>query len=116
MSAIGSAATWLQGTMLGSLATVAALIAVAQIGFMMLTGRIDWRRGGRVILGCCIVFGAPSLALSFSRLASNDTQVAPLGPVSAPLPQPSFDSPESALYERCPAGWCRKARISNPPE
>lgn len=56
-----SAMQWLQGTLLGTVATVAAVIAVAVIGFMMLTGRINWRHGVTVILGCFILFGAASI-------------------------------------------------------
>ncbi|WP_373475670.1 TrbC/VirB2 family protein [Sphingorhabdus sp.] len=52
---------WLQGTLLGTVATVAAVIAVAAVGFMMLTGRLNWRHGGVVILGCFILFGATSI-------------------------------------------------------
>ena len=44
-----SAVNWLQGTLLGTVATVAAVIAVACVGFMMLTGRINWRHGAVVI-------------------------------------------------------------------
>lgn len=56
-----SAVTWLQGTLLGTVATVVAVIAVASVGFMMLTGRMNWRHGAVVILGCFIVFGAASI-------------------------------------------------------
>jgi len=42
-----AALTWVQGTLLGNLATTAAVIAVAIIGYMMLTGRFEWRRGFR---------------------------------------------------------------------
>lgn len=52
---------WLQGTLLGTVATVAAIIAVAAVGFMMLTGRLNWRHGGVVILGCFVLFGAASI-------------------------------------------------------
>jgi type IV secretion system protein VirB2 len=55
------AVSWLQGTLLGTVATVAAVIAVATVGFMMLTGRINWRYGVTVILGCFILFGAASI-------------------------------------------------------
>jgi type IV secretory pathway VirB2 component (pilin) len=55
------AVNWLQGTLLGTFATVAAVIAVASVGFMMLTGRINWRHGAVVILGCFILFGAASI-------------------------------------------------------
>ena len=56
-----NAFNWLQGTLLGTVATVAAVIAVAAVGFMMLTGRLNWRHGGVVILGCFILFGATSI-------------------------------------------------------
>lgn len=52
---------WLQGTLLGTVATVVAVIAVATVGFMMLTGRINWRYGAVVILGCFILFGAATI-------------------------------------------------------
>jgi type IV secretory pathway VirB2 component (pilin) len=58
---IVNAFNWLQGTLLGTVATVAAVIAVAAVGFMMLTGRLNWRHGGVVILGCFILFGAASI-------------------------------------------------------
>lgn len=45
---IVSAFEWLQGTLLGTVATVIAVIAVAAVGIMMLAGRIDWRRGAIV--------------------------------------------------------------------
>ncbi len=55
------ALNWVQGTLLGNLATTAAVIAVAACGFMMLTGRMDWRRGLTVIIGCFIIFGAATI-------------------------------------------------------
>ena len=56
-----NAVEWMQGTLLGNVATVAAVIAVAAVGFMMLTGRMNWRYGATVILGCFILFGAASI-------------------------------------------------------
>ena len=55
---ITGALMWLQGTLMGTVATVAAVIAVAGVGFMMLTGRMNWKHGITVILGCFILFGA----------------------------------------------------------
>jgi type IV secretion system protein VirB2 len=55
------AARWLQGTLLGTAATVIAVIAVAVVGLLMLSGRINWRHGAVVILGCFILFGAASI-------------------------------------------------------
>ena len=65
-----SAANWLQGTLLGTVATVVAVIAVATVGFMMLTGRINWRHGVTVILGCFILFGASSIVAGIHSTAT----------------------------------------------
>jgi type IV secretion system protein VirB2 len=67
---IVSAFHWLQGTLLGTVATVAAVIAVAAVGFMMLTGRISWRYGGIVILGCFVLFGAGSIVAGIQSAAA----------------------------------------------
>jgi type IV secretory pathway VirB2 component (pilin) len=64
------AVNWLQGTLLGTVATVAAVIAVAAVGFMMLTGRINWRHGAVVILGCFILFGAASIVAGIRAAAA----------------------------------------------
>jgi type IV secretory pathway VirB2 component (pilin) len=56
-----AALQWIEGTLLGNVATTAAVIAVAVVGLMMLTGRIDWRRGLVVVLGAFIVFGAAAI-------------------------------------------------------
>lgn len=52
---------WVQGTLLGNVATAVAVIAVAVVGFMMLSGRIHWRFGATVILGCFVLFGATTI-------------------------------------------------------
>jgi type IV secretory pathway VirB2 component (pilin) len=59
--AILGAVRWIQGALLGTVATVVAVIAVAVVGLLMLTGRINWRYGAIVILGCFILFGAASI-------------------------------------------------------
>ena len=48
---IVAALGWLQGTLLGNVATAVAVMAVAAVGFMMLTGRMNWRFGATVIIG-----------------------------------------------------------------
>ena len=58
---IVGAVNWLQGTLLGNVATAVAVIAVAAIGFMMLTGRMNWKYGATVVLGLFILFGAASI-------------------------------------------------------
>lgn len=67
---IVGAVRWIQGTLLGTVATVVAVIAVASVGFMMLTGRMNWRYGATVILGCFILFGAASIVAGIQSSAS----------------------------------------------
>ena len=67
---IVSAVQWLQGTLLGTVATVVAVIAVACVGFMMLSGRLKWRHGAVVILGCFILFGAVSIVAGIRSTAT----------------------------------------------
>jgi type IV secretion system protein VirB2 len=69
--AIVGALHWIQGTLLGTAATVVAVIAVAVVGFMMLTGRMNWRYGATVILGCFILFGAASIVAGIQAAASS---------------------------------------------
>lgn len=68
-SPILAALEWIQGTLLGNIATSAAVIAVAVVGFMMLTGRIEWRRGLTVVIGCFIIFGAVAIVAGIRSLA-----------------------------------------------
>jgi type IV secretion system protein VirB2 len=66
---IVNALQWLQGTLLGNVATAVAVIAVAMVGFMMLTGRMNWRFGATVIIGCFILFGAGAIVTGIQSAA-----------------------------------------------
>ncbi len=66
---IVGAVSWLQGTLLGNVATAIAVIAVAAVGFMMLTGRINWKYGATVVLGLFILFGATSIVAGIRSVA-----------------------------------------------
>lgn len=67
---IVAALGWLQGTLLGNVATAVAVMAVAAVGFMMLTGRMNWRFGATVILGCFILFGAGAIVTGIQSAAA----------------------------------------------
>ena len=67
---IVAALSWLQGTLLGNVATAVAVMAVAAVGFMMLTGRMNWRFGATVIIGCFILFGAASIVAGIQSAAA----------------------------------------------
>jgi hypothetical protein len=69
---------WLQATMLGPIATVAAVIAIAAVGLLMLTGPIDVQRGPHVIFGCFNIFGASAIAAKIQAAL-----VSPADPTSA---------------------------------
>ncbi len=66
---IVAALGWLQGTLLGNVATAVAVMAVAAVGFMMLTGRLNWRFGATVIIGCFILFGAGAIVSGIQSAA-----------------------------------------------
>lgn len=92
MAAVG----WLKGTMLGTVATTVAVVAVAYVGFMMLAGRVDWRRGVTVVVGCFVLFGAREIAGGIQSAAGSPAEFAPIpqaayGP--SPLPPPSPPPP-----------------------
>jgi type IV secretion system protein VirB2 len=67
---IVAALMWMQGTLLGNVATAVAVIAVAMVGFMMLTGRMNWRFGATVIIGCFILFGAGAIVSGIQSAAA----------------------------------------------
>ena len=60
---------WVKNTLLGNLATTAAVIAVAVIGYLMLTGRFEWRRGLVVLVGIFVIFGAVTIVAGIRGLA-----------------------------------------------
>lgn len=66
---IVEAVRWVQATIMGTVATVVAILAVASVGFMLLTGRMNWRHGAVVILGCFILFGAASIVGGIQQAA-----------------------------------------------
>ena len=99
-SALVAAVSWIEGTLLGTLATSIAVVAVASVGFMMLTGHVDYRRGMTVIAGCFVLFGATSIAAGLRALASTQVAAAPVSapamaraPSAAPEPRPAQYDP-----------------------
>lgn len=63
------AISWMQNTLLGTIATTIAVMAVAMVGFMMLTGRMNWRYGATVVIGCFVLFGAASIVGGIQAVA-----------------------------------------------
>jgi type IV secretory pathway VirB2 component (pilin) len=107
------AVQWVQGVMTGSVATVVAVIAVAMTGAMMLNGRIDWRRGATVIIGCFIIFGAPAIAAGLAGVMTGD--VGPVPPAVPFTPILSAPAPAPARPAAPPAGYDPYAGAAMPP-
>ena len=97
-SALVAAVQWVQGTLLGTAATSVAVISVAAVGLMMLSGRIDLRRGASVIIGCFILFGASSIAAGIRSVADGGPAGVPAETYEAwtPPPQPPLAAPPPA--------------------
>jgi type IV secretory pathway VirB2 component (pilin) len=91
-SVIAPAVDWVQDALLGTVATSAAVIAVATIGLLMLSGRINARRGLVTIIGCFILFGAPAIARGF-RSVGAETEITETEP---PAPPPLIIPPAPA--------------------
>lgn len=96
-NAILGAVEWVQAVLLGPVALSIAVIAVAFVGFAMLSGRTNVRRGATIILGCFIVFGSASIAQGLRGLADRgSTRTAYRAPAPAPVPVPALDPPAPA--------------------
>ena len=89
--AVTTAVDWLQVTLVGTLATIIAIIAIASIGFLMLTGRIDLRRAVQVVFGCFIIFGASTIAQGIIGALSGSGGGPELA--QAPPPPPAVSRP-----------------------
>jgi len=86
-SVLVAAISWLQDVLLGTVATSIAVIAIAAIGFGMLTGRVNIRHGATVILGCFILFGASTIVNGL-RYAANGVGGYDPPPVIVAAPPP----------------------------
>lgn len=85
-----AAASWIEHLLLGSIATAIAVLAIAVTGAMMLTGRVDLRRGAAVILGCFLLFGAPMIAAGLYTMLNGVA-----GGTSAKAPPPAPTPPSA---------------------
>ncbi len=110
MNAIAAALNWIQAVMLGTVATSVAVIAVASVGFMMLQGRVDYRRAGQVIIGCFILFGASSVAGGLQSLVYD---ASPDGPPSAMAAAPEPPPPLPVTPVPQPDPYAGAALIRN---
>ena len=97
MGALGAPLGWIEGVLLGPVAVAVATIAVALFGMMMLAGRLHYRAGARIVLGCFILFGARSIATGLlsasSELAGGGTAYAAPAAMAPPVLPPPLARP-----------------------
>jgi type IV secretion system protein VirB2 len=107
-SALVASVSWIETLVTGSLAASVAVIAIAALGFIMLSGRIDWHRSARAIVGCFLIFGAPLLAsglidlLSFSATGVREPVEQPTIAPPPPRPPEAYDPYAGAAL---PSRW-----------
>lgn len=88
-SSLPAAVEWIESLLYGGLGTSVAVIAVGWFGFEMLTGRLSLRRGGTLVLGCFIFFGAPSIARELKDLSQASGRAnPPVAPQQIDVPPP----------------------------
>lgn len=92
-------AGWIERLIAGPLGTSLAVMAVAWFGLALLGGRLSFRRGGLLVLGCFILFSAPVMArvlLGMAHQAGGGAaqvqpqEIAVPPPPAAPSP-PAYD-------------------------
>jgi len=101
-NAVTSAVGWLESGLLGTVATAVVTIAIASIGLLMLTGRIDIRRAAQVIFGCFIIFGASTLANGVLVAISGRSSSPDLDQAASPSPPPPPTIPTTANVASTP--------------
>jgi len=92
-AALWEAMRWIEQVLLGSIATAVAVLCIAAVGLMMLTGRLEIRRGLIVVLGCFVLFGSATIARGFRDAFGgpeySEEIAGSVGPAPAAIPPPA---------------------------
>jgi type IV secretory pathway VirB2 component (pilin) len=94
-SVLVTAVTWSRDVLLGNMATTVAILAVAAVGYGMLTGRVNFRRGATVLTGCFILFGASTIAAGL-RDVSRERELSGAPITIQPPPPPAILTPQQS--------------------
>ncbi len=86
-SAFLGAVHWIEQILLGSIATSVAILAIAVLGLLMLSGRLPFKRGATVVVGCFILFSASTVASGLLAAIGDGTQGEP---IAATVPAPAY--------------------------
>ncbi len=60
------AVQWMEDSLLGTVATTLAVMAVGLAFLLILSGHLNWRRGVALIIGSCLLFTATTLVAGIS--------------------------------------------------
>ena len=94
-SSIATALHWVETLLVAQLASCVAILAVASLGLLMLTGRLPLRRAATVIIGCFILFSASLLGQALVALTGDASQPRRTALDSEPSYTPSVPKPAS---------------------
>lgn len=86
-----AAGEWLEELLRGRLVTTLAILAVAFVGYQMISGRMSLKAALRVALGCFILFGSSAIAQGLIGVARDGGVPAPPTPAAelvVPVPSP----------------------------
>jgi type IV secretory pathway VirB2 component (pilin) len=106
VSALAASVDWINGVLLGGLATGLCVLAVSLVGVLMLLGQMPIRHGLRVILGCFVLLGAPVIAAGLAGAWQSASPAAPEPMVFIPedsreaLPPADYDPYAGASLRR----------------
>ncbi|MAK99152.1 MAG: hypothetical protein CL953_06955 [Erythrobacteraceae bacterium] len=94
-SPIEAAVNWIGAVLIGELAVGLCVLAVAFVGFLMMSGRVPIKTGMRVAIGCFVILGAPSIAVGFLRVwEPSSPRAASTSPIAA-NPPPAREPPRA---------------------
>jgi type IV secretion system protein VirB2 len=85
-SSLVNAVGWVQNVLTGQLGIAVAVLAIAFIGFRMLQGHLASRSGLTAILGCFILFGAPSFAREIVKTVHRTVNFGPVATKEITIP------------------------------
>lgn len=89
MNSLEAASAWIAGLLTGPITGSLMAIAIALIGYEMLTGRLSILKGMRVICGCFILVSSATIAQSLMGITSRTPY--------AIEPQPAIGSTQRSL-------------------
>lgn len=75
-SSVVTASNWVLALLGGTIATALLSLAIAGLGFSMLTGRLPLRRAGVTIAGCFVMLGASTVAAALMGWSASEPEMA----------------------------------------